>query len=46
MTLQLTRPLACVDTETTGTDPAKDRVVEVGVVVLTPAGDRPRTAGW
>ena len=40
MTLQLTRPLACVDTETTGTDPAKDRVVEVGVVVLTPGGDR------
>ena len=40
MSLHLTRPLASVDTETTGTDPATDRVVEIGVVILTPSGDR------
>ncbi len=37
--LVLTRPLCVVDLETTGTDPAADRVVEVAVLTLAP--DRP-----
>ncbi|MFO0799667.1 MAG: 3'-5' exonuclease [Gemmataceae bacterium] len=36
--LVLTRPLCVVDLETTGTDPATDRVVEVAVLTLTPGG--------
>ncbi len=36
--LDLTRPLCVVDLETTGTDPAADRVVEVAVLTLAPGG--------
>ena len=36
--LVLTRPLCVVDLESTGTDPATDRVVEVAVVSIAPDG--------
>jgi DNA polymerase III subunit epsilon len=36
--IPLTRPLAVVDLETTGLDPARDRVVEIAVLVLLPDG--------
>ena len=26
-------PIACIDTETTGTNPREDRIIEIGVVV-------------
>jgi DNA polymerase III subunit epsilon len=39
MTLQLTRPLAILDLETTGTDPQKDRIVEISVLKLFPGGE-------
>jgi DNA polymerase-3 subunit epsilon len=38
--LQLDRPLVFIDLETTGTDPAWDRIVEVSVLRLDPAGTR------
>lgn len=36
----LTRPLASIDIETTGTDPVMDRIISFGVVVLHPDGKR------
>ena len=48
--LQLSRPLACFDLETTGTNPAEDRIVELSVVLLEPGepGQPPRrsTRSW
>lgn len=44
-TLQLRRPLAVFDLETTGTDPTEDRIVELAVVRLLPEGDR-SVASW
>src|SRR5262249_26269034 len=38
--LQLQRPLAVLDLETTGTDPQTDRVVEISVLRLEPGGGR------
>ncbi len=38
--LKLTRPLAFFDLETTGTDPATDRVVDIAVVRVEPDGSR------
>ncbi len=35
--LTLSRPLTVVDVETTGTDPARDRVVEIALLTLHPA---------
>lgn len=32
------RPFLCIDTETTGTDPFTDRIVEVATVVVLPSG--------
>ncbi len=40
MILELSRPLVCIDLETTGLDVDKDRVVEVGMVKLLPDGTR------
>lgn len=40
MALQLTRPIVFFDLETTGLDVKKDRVVEVGLVELSPDGSR------
>lgn len=39
MELKLTRPLAFVDLETTGTNFAKDRIVEIAVLKLMPDGN-------
>ena len=39
MELQLTRPLAFLDLETTGTNTAKDRIVEIAVLKLMPDGN-------
>jgi DNA polymerase-3 subunit epsilon len=38
--MTITRPLACIDTETTGVDPVTDRIIEFGVTVLHPDGTR------
>lgn len=38
--LPLTRPLACIDEETTGPDPESDRIVDFAVVKLMPDGRR------
>ena len=38
--LRLTRPLVVLDTETTGTYPAKDRIVEVACIKIHPDGRR------
>lgn len=38
--LQLKRPIAFFDLETTGVDPAKDRIVEIAVIKLMPDGTR------
>lgn len=38
--LQLDRPLAVFDIESTGTDPFQDRIVELCIVRLFPSGDR------
>lgn len=43
--MDLTRPLASLDLETTGTDPATSRVVEVGIVKRYPDG-REDSAVW
>ena len=40
MNLQLDRPLVIFDLETTGTDPATDRIVEICAVRLGPDGSR------
>jgi DNA polymerase-3 subunit epsilon len=37
--IQLDRPLAVLDLETTGTDPKLDRIVEISVLKLLPGGD-------
>ncbi|HUM47561.1 MAG TPA: exonuclease domain-containing protein, partial [Chitinophagales bacterium] len=39
MELKLTRPLAFVDLETTGTNFAKDRIVEIAVLKVMPDGN-------
>jgi DNA polymerase-3 subunit epsilon len=36
--LQLDRPVVFLDTETTGTDPANDRIVQIGLIKLHPDG--------
>lgn len=36
--LSLARPLAVIDLETTGVDPARDRIVELALIKLTPDG--------
>lgn len=38
--LNLTRPLASIDLETTGVDVNKDRIVQIAVVVMSPDGSR------
>jgi DNA polymerase-3 subunit epsilon len=38
--LNLTRPLAVLDFETTGTAPAFDRIVEIGILKIFPEGSR------
>ena len=40
MNLQLNRPLAFFDLETTGTNTAKDRIVEIAIVKLNPDGSK------
>lgn len=40
MKLKLERPIAFLDTETTGTDVEKDRIVELSIVKLMPDGTR------
>jgi DNA polymerase-3 subunit epsilon len=37
--LRLERPLAVLDLESTGVDPARDRIVEVAVLKLTPGAE-------
>src|SRR4051812_24405246 len=38
--IALTRPLAVIDIETTGTDPDTDRIVEISVLRIMPDGER------
>lgn len=38
--LELTRDLVIFDLETTGTDPATDRIVEISVLRISPGGER------
>lgn len=40
MNLQLTRPLVFIDLETTGTNLAHDRIVEIAIIRLAPDGNR------
>ena len=40
MNLDLKRPLAFFDLETTGTDPLRDKIVEIAVIRVEPAGGR------
>jgi DNA polymerase-3 subunit epsilon len=40
MALILTRPLAFIDLETTGTNLAVDRIVEIAIVKILPDGSR------
>ena len=40
MDLRLERPLAVFDLETTGIDPATDKIVEIAVMRLLPDGGR------
>jgi DNA polymerase-3 subunit epsilon len=40
--LVLEKPLAIIDLETTGTDPQSDRIVEIGLLRVTPDGRRCR----
>ena len=40
MSLVLTRPLAFIDLETTGTNLAIDRIVEIAIVKILPDGSR------
>lgn len=41
--MNLTRPLAFLDVETTGTDPVADRIVQVGIATLDTIASTPRT---
>ena len=41
MNLQLTRPLAFFDLETTGMDLANDRIVEIAILKINPDGVLP-----
>lgn len=43
--MKLTRSLAVFDLETTGTNPADDRIVEIAIVTLHPEGSR-STRSW
>jgi len=43
MSLELSRPLAFFDLETTGTDPMRDKIVEIALVRLDPSGGREAT---
>jgi DNA polymerase-3 subunit epsilon len=43
MSLDLERPLAFFDLETTGTDPQRDKIVEIAIVRLDPDGGREAT---
>lgn len=38
--MNLSRPIAFIDIESTGVDPVKDRIIEIGVAVLYPDGVR------
>lgn len=40
MKLELTRPLVFFDLETTGVEPARDRIVEIGLIKLNPDGTK------
>ena len=40
MKLQLKRPLAFIDLETTGVNVAKDRIVEIAIIKLLPDGSK------
>ncbi len=40
MSLKLTRPIVSIDLETTGVDPLKDRIVQIGVSTIYPDGRR------
>jgi DNA polymerase-3 subunit epsilon len=40
MSVQLSRPIAFFDLETTGTDPSRDKIVEIALVRLEPSGSR------
>lgn len=40
MKLSLSRPIACIDLETTGTSVTQDRIVEISIVKLFPNGDK------
>ncbi|MCL2562035.1 MAG: 3'-5' exonuclease [Rikenellaceae bacterium] len=40
MKLNLKKPIVFLDLETTGVDPAKDRIVEISLVKLHPGGER------
>lgn len=40
MNLVLTRPIACVDLETTGTSVTQDRIVEISIIKVFPDGKR------
>jgi DNA polymerase-3 subunit epsilon len=40
MSLDLQRPLAFFDLETTGTDPARDKIVEISILKIEPGGGR------
>jgi DNA polymerase-3 subunit epsilon len=43
MSLQLSHPLAFFDLETTGTDPLRDKIVEIALVRIDPSGEREGT---
>ena len=40
MKLQLTRPLAFIDLETTGTNISIDKIVEIAIVKILPGGSK------
>lgn len=40
MSVELARPIAFFDLETTGTDPSRDKIVEIALVRLEPSGGR------
>ena len=43
--LQLTRPLAIIDLETTGVNLGTDRIVEIAIVKIMPDGGNSQTEG-